>query len=118
MGETGLQRRVVTALRRLGIFVAEINRTRAVARGSYTTKGTPDLLLINQGAAIPAELKDPAGRNRVDEDQLAWHEEAAARGLTVPIWRSVDEAVTGAAAIFDYHTCPCCRQPLPVRRRS
>lgn len=53
--------------------------------------GSPDLLVVVDGIALGGELK--SDRGTMSADQERWHSAAAARGMRVGEWRSVEDAV-------------------------
>ena len=72
---------IVRALRQVGCSILDL---------SPIGHGCPDLLAGRAGRLYLLEVKNPQGRNRVNEQQQAWH--AGWPGL-VAVVRSVDEAL-------------------------
>lgn len=74
------------------LAMASMKRTRRADR-DWPDKGFPDLVLVKPPRFILAELK--AGRNKPSDDQLAWHTDLRACGLTVYVWNesSMDEII-------------------------
>jgi hypothetical protein len=92
--EYELQHQLVRELSKLGLFVAEVQSTRAYAGSagaSRTTPGFPDLAIIGYGRVHLWELKTPQGR--LSAHQKAFHARASERGYHVAVVRSLDEAL-------------------------
>jgi hypothetical protein len=75
------------------LAMASMKRMRRTDR-DWPDHGFPDLVLVKPPRIIFAELK--AGRNKATEDQLAWHDDLRACGLTVYVWtdtRDMDNVI-------------------------
>ena len=77
------QKDIVDALFKIGCSVVELS----VAKGA----GLVDLLVGYQQETVLLEVKNPDGRNRIDEDQERFHAEW--RGGPIFVVRSPEEAV-------------------------
>jgi hypothetical protein len=86
--ETELQRAIIVALQKMGVWVIRTAVSRKRGRGLTGEPGMPDLCLPEYGWA---EVKLPS--NELQAEQVAWHDRARRRGIKVGTWRSVGEAV-------------------------
>lgn len=73
-----------------------VNALKAAGRSvldlSGNGKGCPDILVAwGRAHMVLLEIKNPSGKNRVQANQLAWHQ--AWRGPAVVVVRSVEEAL-------------------------
>lgn len=91
--ERDLARQCREVARRMGALLLEVGQRRA--RGSGTTVGFPDLVLVCAGQVRLVELKRPAapGRpgGRLSPAQLELIERCAAQGVTVHVVDAVEE---------------------------
>lgn len=81
------QAAICAALRGAGAFVADC---------SQAGSGFPDLVVFWRGECIPMEIKNPAkpkGDRQLTPDQVKFHAEALARGVTIRVVETVDEAL-------------------------
>lgn len=89
-----MQAKVVKKLHTFGILTLELNRTRGKTSATFTTKGTPDLLLVAHGKMALLELKDEEGR--LSHDQVDLHELIREHGGTVLVGKGYEDAVRTA----------------------
>lgn len=87
MTETDIQREALEALKLIGVWAFRVN---AGQRGTVrlAPKGTPDICLPGLGwleAKLPGE--------RLNPDQVKWHERAEREGVRVAIFQTPREAV-------------------------
>jgi len=99
--ESDLQKKIVTALERLGVYVDRINSGHLEYEGRHIQmgrRGTPDLLaLLPGGRAWFTEVKTPQGR--VSEVQAKRHEVLRSHGAIVDVLRSPAEALARLAEL-------------------
>lgn len=104
MSETELVRAILGALKLKGMWCLRLNA--GMMRGVHKGKpwvirgvepGTPDILcMMPNGEHIWLEAKTAKGKLSVK--QKAWHKKARARGISVFVVRSVDDALEAVNA--------------------
>lgn len=80
------------AMRGTGAFVVDC---------SHVGAGFPDFLVFFRGSCIPVECKDGAkspSRRKLTPDQVDFHAEALARGVSIAVVKTVDEALAALGA--------------------
>lgn len=92
--ETSIQRDIIAALRKLGVWVVRAGRQKR--RGPTTAEsledGFPDLIVMLDGGRVGfGEVKRPGEDLR--PSQTDWHARAARNGQRVAVWESVEQAV-------------------------
>lgn len=96
--ETAISRKIAAFLRSLGCKVYVISRNDP--RGSRTTKGLPDMLVIiprMQGVWTWAEIKGDKGKLR--PDQVEFRDLCRTIGIPWELWRSLDDATAWAKSV-------------------
>lgn len=83
----GNQKDVVKALEKIGAIVQSLGEVG---------KGCPDLMVGYRGYTILMEVKDPDGKNRLEQSQKDWIK--AWKGSPVHVVRSETEAVLVASS--------------------
>jgi len=81
------QKEVAQTLERLGWWVVDLSKVGG---------GVSDLLVGKRGVLRLVEIKDgskPPSARKLTDDQIKWHAEAKAYGITVSILTSVEDAV-------------------------
>ena len=95
--ETDIQSEILTALRRLGIFV---RRNRQYGRGRKAGglgPGSADLIVCHQGRFIALEVKKP--KEKQSDDQREWEAELRRAGGRYYVVTSPGEAVVAVMAV-------------------
>lgn len=93
--ESDLSRSVQKELVKLGAWVIRLNSGMAKRGARFirlAEKGTPDLLVLQKGAA-PGFLELKTDTGTVSEDQIAWHERARSFGINIAVVTSVKQAI-------------------------
>jgi hypothetical protein len=63
------------------------------ARASKQTPGIPDLYVWHTGYRIALWIEVKAGRNKLTSEQLVWHREAKACGISVCVAYSMEDVL-------------------------